>query len=137
MLWDDLEELRLYVKRVVKELSEELERELREWGAPEEKEELQEPLHTVFELPEKYVVVLDLPACDEAKAEVLIYEDKLEVKAKVKTGLALRGPGFGERILRLEEYRKVLPLPRDADPSKASYKFTCGRLVVEVPKRRR
>uniref|UniRef100_A0A7J3ZLK0 Hsp20/alpha crystallin family protein n=1 Tax=Fervidicoccus fontis TaxID=683846 RepID=A0A7J3ZLK0_9CREN len=138
MFWEsELERLKRYLRRKIEDLFQELEKERTPEVSGESEAELEEPLHTFYELPEKYVVVCDIPACDETKIEVLGYTRALEIKARLKREVKLEQIGFRCASRSLKEYKKRVSLPEDADVARILYTIRAGRLIIEIPKKNR
>lgn len=138
---DDLEKeirrLRRLVSRRLWELERELE-ELRTLACSRVTsaffEEPLEPLHSVYETPREYVIVVDMPAADSSTINVLVFEDMIEVRAQMRKELTIEYPSF---VTTSEEftYVKRILLPIDADTGAMSYRYERGRLIIAIPRR--
>lgn len=95
-----------------------------------------EPLHSLYEFPDEYVLVIDIPEADSSSLTVLVGEEYLEVRAKISVE-KMTGYPFYPRLVREEaSYVKRVTIPLDADISDISYKFDRGRLIFNIPKKR-
>ncbi len=136
-MWsDDFENIRRYIERKIEEIEEIL------WGPQTESQEeylrldVKEPLHSIYDLGEKYIIVIDVPWADESKVLVNAVDNDVEVKVKLKRKLNTSELGYKFLSQELEEYHKKITVPRDADVSQLVYKIKSGRIIIELPKTR-
>jgi HSP20 family molecular chaperone IbpA len=138
-LWkDEFDELREYIMKRIREIEEEADRAFtqpieEEYATPS----IREPLHTIYEKENEYIVVVDIPWADESKIIVNAENNVLEIKARLKK--KLRATDIGYRFFSEEtgEYYKRIILPEDANVSQLKYRVWKNRLVIEIPKIRR
>jgi HSP20 family molecular chaperone IbpA len=135
-LWkDEFDELREYIMRKIREMEEEVDRALTQ---PLEEEytrpSIREPLHTIYEREDEYIVIVDIPWADESKIIVNAENNVLEIKARLKK--KLRATDIGYRFVSEEtgEYYKKIILPEDANVSQLKYSVRRNRLFIEIPK---
>lgn len=94
-----------------------------------------EPLHSMYEFPDEYVFVIDIPEADSSSITVLIKGDYLEIRAKIVEKEMIESM-FHTEIRREESsYIKRILLPPDADVSYMSYRYSKGRLIINIPKK--
>jgi len=67
-----------------------------------------EPLHTVFDLPDRVEILIDLPLADEKSLTVSLYQKTLKVRAKLREKILIGG-------YEVEEYVKIMKIPEDVD----------------------
>ena len=95
-----------------------------------------EPLYHIEELKDGVVVTADLPFVREKKdLEVNCTESSVEIKAKMCQPVSFRRWGTVQRDADFHCYRKVIPLPFEVDPDKASARFKDGILEIRIPKK--
>jgi HSP20 family protein len=76
------------------------------------------PLYTIYEYPDRYVILVDMAAADTSTLNVTATEDKLVLEARLQQELRLSdiyGNIVGREV-SLRYYRHEIPLPPDADP---------------------
>ncbi len=89
-----------------------------------------EPLYSIYKAPEAYVLRFDLAGADLGTLQVEARGDKLVVSCKLQTSIKFEKWGTIQRHVSFSEYRKVIPLPPDADP--ANMKIRTHDKIVEV-----
>lgn len=84
---------------------------------------IREPLSTIMEDEDSYLIIVDMPGCDPGSLTVNAYSTTVNVRSKssVVEGLV---------------YEKKLRLPSDADVSKLEYRLERGRLFIRVPRQK-
>lgn len=96
------------------------------------------PLYALYEYPDRYVVLVDLPEADTSTLEVKIVNDRLVIEARLRRDIRL-GDIYGHTIGReisVNRYKQVIPLPSDADPQKTSIKVRPNKIVeIVIPRR--
>ncbi len=131
-----LERLRERIEREIDRALTEMEEVMRPSWSPEGK---LQPLYTVYEYPDRYVLLVDLAAADADTINVKILEDRIVVEAKLEREVSfsdLYGTSFGQELV-FSSYHHEIPLPPDADPSKAHYRVRRGKIVeIVIPKKR-
>lgn len=95
-----------------------------------------EPLHSIYEFPDEYVAVIDIPKADSSSLTVLVGEDYIEVKARISIRERIESPFYARLSKEQAAYVKRLMLPLDADVSSITYRLERGRLIVNIPKKR-
>lgn len=94
-----------------------------------------EPLHSMYEFPDEYVIVIDIPEADSSSVSVIVREDYLEIRAKMVTREAFESRFYSEVRREEASYVKRIVLPPDADPALMRYRVANGRLIINIPKR--
>ncbi|MEM1619891.1 MAG: Hsp20/alpha crystallin family protein [Fervidicoccaceae archaeon] len=136
MYWfDELERMRRALRERVRELLSELETSTALFLEEEREPRLDVPLHTLLDLGDRYAVVVDLPLCDSSSVEILVHENGLEIRARLREAVDASALGYRCRASRVSEYVKRIALPPDADPEKARYHLRSSRVFVEIPKK--
>ena len=96
------------------------------------------PLYTLYEYPDRYVILLDLPAADTSTLTVTATEGKLVVEARLEREISLGdlyGTVYG-RETRISYYKHVIPLPPDADLENIRVNVRPNKIVeIVVPKK--
>lgn len=94
-----------------------------------------EPLYSLYEYSDKYVVVVDLPGADLSTLSVDVKGRRLVIRCRLKEELSFIKWGTIQREIRFREYVKVIELPENIDLSK----FDVGRkgslVVIIIGKR--
>ncbi len=67
-----------------------------------------EPLHSLFEFPDRFEILIDMPLADERTVSVSVYKRVLKVRA------SLREP-FRIGELEVKEYVKIIKIPDEAE----------------------
>ena len=95
-----------------------------------------EPLYDIEEFKDGVVVTADLPFVRDRKdLEVNCTENSVEIKATMCKPVSFRRWGTVQRDTDFYCYRKVIPLPFEVDPDKATARFKDGILEVRIPKK--
>ena len=96
------------------------------------------PLYTVYEYPDRYVILVDLPAADTSTINVSATEDRLIVEAKLERSLTysdIFGTQYGREV-SVTRYKHVIPLPDDADPSGMRVEVKPNKILeIAIPKK--
>ena len=96
------------------------------------------PLYTIYEYPDRYVILVDLPAADASTINVSATEDKLVIEAQMERELSLSdiyGTMVGREV-KVTRYRHVIPLPEDADPSGMKVNVRPNKVLeIVIPRR--
>jgi len=141
---DEFDRIKRYIYKRISEMKEEIEQEINEMLGymreplySETKPILEEPLHTIYETPDEYLIILDIPRANEASITVTAYNNLLEIKARLKEKIDMKKIGYRLIATELEEYRKKITLPPDADVSLLNYQYKNGRLFIRIPKEKK
>ncbi len=106
----------------------------RDW---DEKGNIQ-PLYTIHEYPDKYVIIFDLANADTSTLEVKVVGQKLLIEANMEKSVQLSdiyGDFIGKE-LSISRYKHEIELPPFADPSKMKVKVSRRKIVeVVIPKK--
>jgi len=131
-----LERLRERIEREIDRALSELEEVMRPSWTPEGR---LQPLYTMYEYPDRYVILVDLAAADTSRLEVKVVDDKLVIEAKLEREVSfsdIYGTSLGQE-LTFHHYYHEMPLPPDADPSGMKVNVRRGKIVeIVLPKKR-
>ena len=131
-----LERLRERIEREIDRALSEAEEVMRLSWSPEGR---LQPLYTMYEYPDRYVILVDLAAADTSTLEVKATEDRLIIEAKLEREVSfsdLYGTSLGHEVT-FRYYHQEIPLPPDADPSGIRVNVRRGKIVeIVVPKKR-
>ena len=94
-----------------------------------------EPLYTIYDVGDEYLLVIDLPGAAEDSIEVYVGEDRVAVEAEVRREVA--GAVFGGEFYRAtaRRYRGEIALPEPVEPRGVRVERRGGRLIVRIPKK--
>ncbi|NPA84517.1 MAG: hypothetical protein GXO07_00750 [Crenarchaeota archaeon] len=67
-----------------------------------------EPLHSLFEFPDRYEILIDMPLADEGTLSVTLYKRVLKVRALLRETIKI-----GE--IEVREYIKILKIPDEVE----------------------
>ncbi len=76
------------------------------------------PLYTIYEFPDRYVILVDVAAADTSSVNVIATEDMITVEARLEKEISL-GDIYGTIAghgVSVRYYRHEIPLPPDAEP---------------------
>jgi HSP20 family protein len=131
-----LEKLRERIEREIDRALSEMEEIMRPSWTPEGR---LQPLYTMYEYPDRYVILVDLAAADKSTIDVKATEDKLIIEAKLEREVSFSDiyrTSLGQE-LTFRYYHHEIPLPPDADPSGIKVNVRRGNIVeIVVPKKR-
>ncbi len=98
-----------------------------------------QPLYTLYEYSDRYVILVDLPVADTSTLEVKVVDDKLVLEARLEKSIRL-GDVYGHTIgqeISVSRYRHVIPLPADADAEKTEVKVRPTKIIeIIIPKKK-
>jgi len=94
-----------------------------------------EPLYSLYEYPDKYVVVVDLPGADLSTLSVDVKGRRLVIRCRLKEELSFIRWGTIQREIRFREYVKVIELPENIDLSKFDVERKGSLVVIIIGKR--
>jgi len=92
------------------------------------------PVADVYERPEEYVVVLDLPGVDRAALEINLENERLAIKGKRSFENGDRSQHRTERPQG--KFNRTFGVPAAVDPEQIEAEYKDGVLSVRLPKRR-
>jgi HSP20 family protein len=131
-----LERLRERIEREIDRAISEMEEVMRPSWTPEGR---LQPLYTMYEYPDRYVILVDLAAADKSTIEVKAVGEKLVIEAKLEKEVSfsdLYRTSLGQG-LTFRYYHHEIPLPPDADPSQMKVNVRKGKIVeIIIPKKR-
>lgn len=90
-----------------------------------------EPLYTLYEYPDKYVIMVDLPVADPSTLSIDVKGRKLVVSCRLREEISFGDWGTIQKKLRFKEFVKVIELPSDVDTSKFNVERK-GTIVIIV-----
>ncbi len=124
------------LKREVDEFVEYIERQFAEELMGDHWTECIEPLAEVRELPDRYIVTIDLPYVrDKNNINIKLTEDTVIVEAQMYRKVSTSDLLSNIKKTEFSAYRKVIRLPHEIDPKKASATFKRGILILDLPKK--
>ncbi|HDJ83732.1 MAG TPA: Hsp20/alpha crystallin family protein [Desulfurococcaceae archaeon] len=94
-----------------------------------------EPLYSLYEYSDKYVVVVDLPGADLSTLSVDVKGRRLVIRCRLKEELSFIKWGTIQREIRFREYVKVIELPENIDLSKFDVERKDSLVVIIIGKR--
>jgi HSP20 family protein len=97
------------------------------------------PLYTVYEYPDRYVILVDVPGADTSSINIYVTEDnRLVVEARLQRELSFSdvyGTVAG-RELSIRYYKQEIPLPPDADKDNIKVNVRPNKIIeIVVPRR--
>jgi HSP20 family protein len=95
-----------------------------------------DPLYTVYDMGEEYLIVVDLPGVDRETINVYVTEDRVAVEARIREELARRALASEFYYYSARRYRGEIRLPEPVDPGSVKVERRGSQLVIRVPKRR-
>jgi len=125
-----LESLREEEERVLKELEEVRKALTPSWSY----EGYLRPLYTIRDLGDEYVLYIDLPNADQGSVDIKFKDNTILIRAKLKMQHRFSewsGQG-GETVFT--EYRDVITLPFNIDPSCVSLRQRKGMIELRIKK---
>jgi len=135
--FEDLEEL---FEKLRRRLMREAERLLAETGLQPDwsPDGRLQPLYTVYEYPDRYVILVDMAAADTSTLSVTATRDRIVLEARLQQELRLSDiyGNVAGREVSLRYYHHEIPLPEDADPEGIKVRVRPNKIVeIVVPKR--
>ena len=128
-----LESFREEEERIIKELEDFRKALTPSWSC----EGYLRPLYTMRDLGDEYVLYIDLPNADQGSIDIKFKDNAILIRAKLKVEHKFSewtGQG-GETIFT--EYRDVITLPFNIDPSCVSLRQKKGMIELRIKKPRR
>ncbi len=137
-----VEEIRRIAKQMIRDVAEDIRRALEEveealamvrplWTP----DGCLEPLYTVYEYPDHYEVVVDMPRADMRTLSVEVRGNKLTLRCRLGSEVRFERWGTIQRHISFREYRMTLTLPEDADAEHMEVKSRGTMLVIRIPRR--
>ncbi len=125
-----LEDLRLVVSEWEEEVGRLLDSRLRAISTGE-----LEPLYTIYDAGDEYIMVVELPGAAEDSIEIYVVEDRVRVEAEVRREVAEEALSTGFYRFTARRYRGEIRLPEPVDPGRVKVERRGGRLIVRIPKK--
>jgi HSP20 family protein len=95
------------------------------------------PLADVYETPDAFVLLVELPGVREEDVEIQIDVDRIALRGERRAFGAAARPQCYHRMERsCGSFSRAFALPEEVDPSAAEAQFRDGLLKLEVPKLR-
>ncbi len=98
-----------------------------------------QPLYTLYEYSDRYIILVDLPVADTSTLEVKVVDDKLVLEARLERSIRL-GDVYGHTVgqeISVSRYKQVIPLPADADAEKTEVKVRPTKIIeIVIPKKK-
>ncbi len=118
------------------EFIEEIERELWSFFRASEKS-LREvsPPADVYELPELFIIRIEMPGLDRDTLSVSLEGDNLIVRGSKKNFVGTRGIIFHQVEIDYSNYFKAFKLPENADTDRIKATYRDGHLYIAIPKK--
>jgi len=93
-----------------------------------------EPLYTMKNLGDRLVIHVDIPYCSEGNIDVLFEDNKMRIRAALKSKLDVSEWSERYRGIKVKEYNLVISLPFKPQPDKVKTRVKRGVLEVIVYK---
>ncbi len=94
------------------------------------------PAADILDKGDHYLIQADLPGADKKSIHVTEKEGILKIEARTVQEKKEKSDNYIRQERFVGAFAKVLTLPKDADASKLSTKYTNGVLEITIPKRR-
>jgi HSP20 family protein len=94
------------------------------------------PLADVYETPESFVVLVELPGLSQDDVELQVDADQLVVRGERRMGVKTRPESFHRMERSYGYFSRTFPLPEDVDPARLTAQFRDGLLRLDLPKAR-
>ncbi len=75
-----------------------------------------EPLYTIREYPDKYIIIIDLPGADFSTLSVDLKGRLLVIRSRLRQSVVFANWGTVQREIVFKEYSKTIELPEDINP---------------------
>ncbi len=131
MSFDELSRLRRRIRELLGEYEPVLDESWREVAPMWTSDGVLEPLFSIYEYPDHYVIVVDLPGADFSTLSVDVKGRRLVVRCRLKEEVVFSRWGTVQREIRFREYMRAIDLPQDVDLSKFNVERK-GTMVVIV-----
>ena len=137
-VWRDIDremrELRRRLRRVFEEASRALERGLGPIEIRIGLEDFMRPLIDVYETPEEFVVVAELPGVKKEDIAISVVDSELEIRAEVKREEEVKEEAYFRRERYYKGFYRRIRLPTAVQAEKAKAKYENGVLTIRLPK---
>lgn len=94
-----------------------------------------EPLASIYDEGDEVVIVVSMPGARRESIDVKVFEDKVEISARMDTGKVVKAYRTVAKYTRIERYVGTYKLPEPVDPATARYTVKGDMLVIRVKKR--
>ncbi len=95
-----------------------------------------EPLYTIREYPDKYVIIIDLPGADFSTLSVDLKGRLLIVRSRLKQSVVFANWGTVQREIVFREYSKTIELPEDIDPEVFEVDHKKSMVIITIGRKR-
>lgn len=93
------------------------------------------PVVDVMDEGERYVIEAEIPGMKKEEVSIDIGEDNVTIEAKREVEVEEKKEGYVRKERERMSFYRQVPLPDDADISKASAKLENGLLTIAMPKK--
>ncbi|MET1159963.1 MAG: Hsp20/alpha crystallin family protein [Thermoprotei archaeon] len=124
------------VRRRIRDLFEEFEREIESLTDMWSPEGVLRPLHSIREYPDRIEIVIDLPYSNLDTLSVEVRGKILRISCRLRKELEFSS-WFRGRGVKYREYRTEIELPSEIDPSTLKIEKDFSRGIVRIIARRR
>lgn len=100
------------------------------YGGPEDRV----PMVDVLDEGDKYVIEAELPGVKKDEVSIEVGEDAITIEAKREEEIEEKKEGYVRRERERMSFYRRIPIPDNADSSKASAKLENGLLRITLPK---
>ncbi len=95
-----------------------------------------EPLYTVREYPDKYIIIIDLPGADFSTLSVDLKGRLLVIRSRLKRSVTFSNWGTVQREIVFTEYAKTIELPEDIDPQVFDVAHKKSMVIITIGRKR-
>ncbi len=118
-------------RKRIREVMEEFEREIGAIESMWRPDGRIEPLVTIEEYPDKYIIIVDLPMADLRALTVKVVNHRLTIECELKRELRF-DHWFTYKDVSFKKYHTTLTLPPDSDPSRLSVVRDESRGLIRI-----
>jgi HSP20 family protein len=93
------------------------------------------PMVDILDEGERYVVEAELPGVKKEEVSIDVGEDSITIEAKRESEVEEKKEGYVRKEREHMSFYRRVPLPDDADSSKATAKLENGLLTIALPKK--
>ncbi len=96
-----------------------------------------EPLYTVREFPDRYIIIIDLPGADFSTLSVDLKGRLLIIKSRLKQSVMFANWGTVQREIVFKEYSKTIELPEDINPEVFEVEHKKSMVIITIGRKHR
>jgi HSP20 family protein len=97
--------------------------------------EYEEPAVDLVDKGDKYLIEIDLPGVDKKDIDITLVDHHLKIVALRKIEKEERGENYIVSERAFSGYKRIIPLPEDADENSIKAKYENGVLRIEIRKK--